>query len=146
MLNIGISKPMCTHYCVKVDIANNGHYDIWWQNCQQQIECLGAIINNAMVPTITYSHKLNRVKKPRVTCGKFGGRGVLFTKALIGAFVKMSSRGQRKKGNHMEMMVGGFFETKMEGMEMVMGIMFELLEVRAHSSWQLRTHIGVLEK
>jgi hypothetical protein len=58
MLNIGISKPMCTHYCVKVDITNSGHYDIWWQNCQQQIECLGAIINNAMVPTITYSHKL----------------------------------------------------------------------------------------
>jgi hypothetical protein len=34
----------------------------------------------------------------------------------------------------------------MEGMEMVMGIMFELLEVRAHSSWQLRTHHRSLGK
>jgi len=35
-----------------------------------------------------------------VTCGKFGGRGVLldvFTIALIGAFWKMFSRGQKKK-------------------------------------------------
>lgn len=31
--------------------------------------------------------------------------------------------------------MGGFFETKMEGVEMVMGIMFELLEVRGYSSW-----------
>jgi hypothetical protein len=115
MLNIGISIPMCTLYCVKVDIANNGHYDIWWQNCQQKIECLGAIVNNAMVPTITYSHKLNRVKKSRVTCGTFGGRGVLldvFTIALIGAFVKMSSRGPKKKDSHMEMMMGGFLGDK----------------------------------
>jgi hypothetical protein len=149
MLNIGISIPMCTQYCVKVDIANNGYYNIWWQNCQQQIECLGAIANNAMVPIITYSHKVNRVKKPRVTCGKFGGRGILlnvFTIALIGAFVKMSSRGKTKKGNHMEMMMGGFFDTKMEGMEMVMGIMFELLEVRGHSSWQLGTDHRILGK
>ncbi len=68
---------------------NNRHYDIWWQNCQQQIECLGAIMNNVMVPTIKYSHKLNRVKKPKVTCGKFGGRGVLldvFTKSFDWSF------------------------------------------------------------
>jgi hypothetical protein len=34
----------------------------------------------------------------------------------------------------------------MEGMEMVMGIMFELLEVRGHSSWQLGTHHRSLGK
>jgi len=42
--------------------------------------------------------------------------------------------------------MGGFFETKMEGMEMVMGIMFELLEVRGYSSWQLGSHQRSLGK